>query len=102
MLGNFAGNIIDKQKSEAYGSQVVHVSLIQFGKGHLMDGVASDAEFVIPFCCDTGEAKDAFKQSMWQRGFTDMAQAILNAHETLLSPLRHAANSLPPGSQVHR
>lgn len=94
VLKTFALKVIDKLQSEAYGSEAVRVSIVQFGNGHLKDGVVSDAELVLPLSSDMGEAKDAIKKLTWQRGFTNMAQAILKAHVTLKSSSRRDASGL--------
>lgn len=83
ILKTFAVQVVKKLKGEAYGAKAVRVSVVHFGNGHLVDGVVSDAELVLPLESNMDAVATAIQGLTWQRGFTNMAQAIMKAHTTL-------------------
>lgn len=80
ILKTFVISLVRRLRSQAYGHEAVHVGVVAFGNGHLDDNlVVSDALAVEELTTDTEAVIDKVGALAWQRGFTNMAQAILKA-----------------------
>eukprot|EP00929_Paragymnodinium_shiwhaense_P013134 TRINITY_DN1209_c0_g1_i1.p1 TRINITY_DN1209_c0_g1~~TRINITY_DN1209_c0_g1_i1.p1 ORF type:complete len:1004 (+),score=333.38 TRINITY_DN1209_c0_g1_i1:70-3081(+) len=76
----------------------VNVAVVQFGNGVLdpTTQVVSDAKLISALTANTGNVKTAVDGMVWQKGFTNMAQAIFKAKDVLGSsdPSRKDAQSV--------
>jgi len=89
ILRNFAANLTKRYEPRYFGSEAVKMGLVLFGNGELQsqpDGTTtiSPAIPVQPLTFDVGSVTTTIMEQTWQRGFTNMAQA-LTAADTLLS-----------------
>jgi len=74
----------------------VNVAVVQFGNGVLdSDHIVSDAKLISPLSGDSAATVGKVKSMVWQKGFTNMAQAIFKAKEVLgnTAPDRNGAQS---------
>jgi len=89
VLRNFAVNLTKKYQPKYFGIGAVQIGVALFGNGHLLtmpDGTTSieSAIQVQPLTSDFGKVRQRLAEQKWQRGFTNMAQALAMA-ETMLS-----------------
>merc|ERR1719310_227194 len=64
--------------------EAVSVSVVQFGNGKLDDKrIVSDAKLVTPLKPDKTAVATAVDGMVWQKGFTNMAQAIMKSKDAL-------------------
>jgi uncharacterized protein YegL len=95
VLKKFAQNLVLRMKPEKFEREAVRVGVVQFGNGKLSgDWVVSDAVAVMPPTDKMQEAADAIGKLTWQKGFTNMAQAVLKAKSMLDSHGRGQAQDV--------
>jgi len=77
-LKNYALALVDKFRSEYFGSGAMKVGLIEFGNGIIMeDGVTvSPAMNIRPLTSDMSQVKTDIGAMVQKKGFTNMAQAF--------------------------
>jgi uncharacterized protein YegL len=84
VLKTFAQKLVLRMKPSAFEREAVRVGVVQFGNGKLNgDWVVSDANVVIPPTDNMEEVVAAIGGLTWQRGFTNMAQAVVKAKSML-------------------
>jgi len=84
VLQDFTVEILKRLRGAAYGSPAARVAVIQFGNGHLDSmGVVSNAHVIQALSYDIEATKEAITGLKWQRGFTNMAQALLASKKLL-------------------
>jgi len=89
VLRDFAANLTRRYKDKYFGISAVKIGVALFGNGHLRtlpDGTTSisPATQVQPLTSDFSLVRTKISQQTWQRGFTNMAQALALA-DTMLS-----------------
>jgi uncharacterized protein YegL len=95
VVKEFASRLVMKFKPMAYGHDAMRVSVVQFGNGRLdANKVVSDAKLVLLPTDDMNKASESIQNMTWQRGFTNVAQALLKAQNVLRSRSRPHANSV--------
>jgi len=86
----FAMNLTQKYKSKYFGMPTVKMGVALFGNGHLIEMKDGSGTTIQPainlqgLTFDLATVKDKIKETKWQRGFTNMAQAFATA-DTILS-----------------
>jgi len=95
VLQEFTVELVKKLRGEAYGAGATRVSIVQFGNGHLdAQNVVSAAHMIKELSYDMEETKKAIEGLKWQKGFTNMAQALIAAKSVLKTTKRTGAHSL--------
>jgi uncharacterized protein YegL len=94
----FAANLTTRYKTEYYGDEAMQVGVVVFGNGAIetaADGssVVSQALQVSPLSTDMSAVKAAIEATSFQRGFTNMAQALSKADFLLKRKGRSGAQS---------
>jgi len=97
VLKEYAVRIVDRLRSDSYGHEAMKVAVVQFGNGKL-DGnhAVSDAIFVQGLKSDLAGTKRKIVALQWQRGFTNLAQALMKASTILKRSSRRDA----PGTVI--
>jgi len=98
ILRDFTANLTLKYKSEYYSQDAVRIGLLVFGNGQLEtqpDGstTISPAILVEPLTDDFEDLRAKTRALTWQRGFTNMAQALTLADVMLTQKGRQDAQS---------
>jgi Mg-chelatase subunit ChlD len=89
ILKNFSLKILERVKSTSYGNKAVRVGVVQFGNGHLKVGWQDKPDTVTPakliqsFSSNFAGVKTKISQMVFQKGFTNMAQAFIKAKDLL-------------------
>jgi len=95
VVKEFAARLVMKFKPMAYGHEAMRVSVVQFGNGRLdANKVVSDAKLILMPTDDMNKVSQSIRKMTWQRGFTNVAQALLKAQTVLRSRSRPHANSV--------
>jgi len=95
VLKAFAAKLVRRFRPKAYGREAVRVGVVQFGNGKLdANKVVSDAILVTTPTDNMEEAAGKIEALKWQRGFTNMAQAVLKSKDMLTSNSRNGAQSV--------
>jgi len=90
----FASKLVLRLRSSAYGREAMRVAVVQFGNGRLDNKrVVSDAKIIALSSGDMQKVAEKIKGMKWQRGFTNIAQAMLKAQFMLRSRSRPSATS---------
>jgi len=93
VLRDFAANLTDRYQPEFFGKQSMKVGVLMFGQGHIeADGTITPATNVLPLTSDMKVVRDKILALTWQRGFTNMAQALSLA-DVMLQQGRKEAQS---------
>jgi hypothetical protein len=91
---DFAAKYIEKLKGKYYGDSAMQVGVLQYGNGALeADGTVAKAIEIQKLTHDMAEAQKAASGLQWQRGFTNMAQALILASKMLQQGGRPTAQS---------
>jgi uncharacterized protein YegL len=92
ILRKLAIDIVERMNATAYGNEAVRVGLVQFGNGKTDDGTTvSPAILKQGFSGDIEATKTAIEGMEFQRGFTNMAQGLLEANRLLERTARNGA-----------
>ncbi|CAK0883070.1 unnamed protein product, partial [Prorocentrum cordatum] len=76
-LRDFAANVSQRYKPMYYGAEAMRVGVILFGQGSVEDdGTVTPAEMVQELTNDTAAVKEQIESLAWQRGTTNLAQAL--------------------------
>merc|ERR1719343_537493 len=87
--------IVQRFKGSVYGHAAMKVAVVQFGNGKLdSDNVVSDAKIVLTSTDDMNSVSSAIGSLQWERGFTNMAQALMKANNLLQTNSRKDAQSV--------
>jgi len=93
-LRDFAATFAQRLTGQYYGSESMKVGIVQFGNGAIEpDGTVAKAINVQPLTSDIGAAQSAIESLTWQKGFTNMAQALTLADTMLQQGGRSHAQS---------
>jgi hypothetical protein len=80
IVKNFALNLTSKYKNVYYGVEEMRIGLVLFGNGEYFDnGTVSPAIEVVSITGDLDSVSTAIEGLQWQRGFTNMMQALAAA-----------------------
>jgi hypothetical protein len=94
IIRDFAAELIDRYKSKYFSADAVKIGVVLFGQGEVMeDGTISAAVNVHKLTDDLPAVKTAIKALTWQKGFTNMAQALELAENMFLANGRPKAQS---------
>jgi hypothetical protein len=76
-IKKFALNLTSKYQSTYYGVEDMRIGLVLFGNGEYFDnGTVAAAIEVVPITSDLDSVSTAISGLQWQRGFTNMMQAL--------------------------
>jgi len=79
-IKKFALNLTSKYQSVYYGMEDMRIGLVLFGNGEYFDnGTVAAALEVVPITSDLESVTTAIEGLQWQRGFTNMMQALTAA-----------------------
>jgi len=79
-IKKFALNLTSKYQSVYYGVEDMRIGLVLFGNGEYFDnGTVAAALEVVPITSDLDSVSTAIEGLQWQRGFTNMMQALTAA-----------------------
>ncbi|CAK0826822.1 unnamed protein product [Prorocentrum cordatum] len=93
ILQKFALNLTSKYQSTYYGVEDMRIGLVLFGNGEYFDnGTVAAALEVVPITSDLESVSTAIAGLQWQRGFTNMMQA-LQAADNMFADGRDDAQS---------
>merc|ERR1719356_1717848 len=85
VIRDFAANLTGRYKGEMFGKVMMQVGVVQFGNGQVLaDGTIAPAINVQGLTSDIAHVQEAIQATVWQRGFTNMAQAF-KMSDTLLT-----------------
>jgi len=91
----FAGKVVERLKPQAYGHDAVQAGAVLFGNGVLdTDRVMSDAILVSALTTDMAKLKDSIDALEWQKGMTNMAQAMHKARSVVKTGARMSAQTV--------
>merc|ERR1719343_2005185 len=77
MVKKFALNLTSKYQSTYYGVEDMRIGLVLFGNGEYFDnGTVAAAIEVVDITSDLDSVSTAIEGLQWQRGFTNMMQAL--------------------------
>ncbi|CAK0862315.1 unnamed protein product [Prorocentrum cordatum] len=93
ILQKFALNLTSRYQSTYYGVEDMRIGLVLFGNGEYFDnGTVAAALEVVPITSDLESVSTAIAGLQWQRGFTNMMQA-LQAADNMFAEGRDDAQS---------
>jgi len=93
IIQKFALNLTSKYQSEYYGVEDMRIGLVLFGNGEYFDnGTVAPALEVVEITSDLESVSTAIAGLQWQRGFTNMMQA-LQAADNMFADGREDAQS---------
>lgn len=94
IMKTYAAKVVRRMKSEAYGHEALRVAVVQFGNGKLGDNnIVSDAIVASPMDAEMEATASAIEGLKFQKGFTNMAQAVIKARTLLQSSARSGSQS---------
>jgi hypothetical protein len=94
IIRDFAAELIDRYKSKYYSADAMKIGVVMFGNGEVQaDGTISAAVNVHKLTDNLPAVKTAIKALTWQKGFTNMAQALELAENMFLANGRPKAQS---------
>mmetsp|Transcript_130843 Transcript_130843/g.317827 ORF Transcript_130843/g.317827 Transcript_130843/m.317827 type:complete len:992 (-) Transcript_130843:108-3083(-) len=98
VLQKFAVNLTQRYEPKYFGLDAVKIGLVLFGNGHLLtlpDGTTSITSAINaqPLTNDFDLVRTKIREQTWQRGFTNMAQALTLADTMLAQGGRENAQS---------
>jgi len=86
ILKEFAARLIERFKGEAYEAEAAKVGVVQFGNGQILPDkeshtgtTISPAKLIHGMDFDTEKVATAIRETVWEKGFTNMAQAFSTA-----------------------
>jgi hypothetical protein len=84
LVRDFAYNLTGRYLPRYFGRGAMQVGVVQFGNGLVaVDGTITPALSIQPLTSDMEVVREKIKELTWQKGFTNMAQALISA-ETML------------------
>lgn len=93
-LRSFAGKLVTRYTSMHNGTSTMKVGVVLFGNGHVRkDGSVNPPINVQPLTADLTAVQQRISSMRWQRGLTNMAQALAAAEKMLLLGARGHAQS---------
>jgi len=93
IVKNFALNLTSRYQNVYYGQEDMRIGLVLFGNGEYFDnGTVSPALEVVQITSDLASVSTAVEGLQWQRGFTNMMQA-LTAADNMFADGREDAQS---------
>lgn len=93
-LRDFASRYVMRLSGMYYGAEAMRVGIVQFGNGAIeADGTVAPAINSQPLSNDLIAAQNAIQGLVWQKGFTNMAQALTLADTMLQQGGRSTAQS---------
>jgi len=98
VLQKFAVNLTQRYEPTYFGLDAVKIGVVLFGNGHLLtlpDGTTSITPAINaqPLTSDFDLVRTKLREQTWQRGFTNMAQALSMADTMLSQGGRESAQS---------
>jgi len=82
VLKEFAAKLVSRFKGEKYGSGAAKVGVVQFGNGMILkDRTISPAKLIDGLSDDTEAVAEKIKKTVWEKGFTNLAQAFATAEK---------------------
>jgi len=89
IVRGFAANLTKRYKSKYFGAPAIKMGVALFGNGHLIEMAGGGTTIkpainLQPLTFDLEQVGTKIKETEWQRGFTNMAQAFATA-DTILS-----------------
>lgn len=76
-IQTFAAKLVDRYEANYYGNEAMRVGVVLFGNGHVLDdGTVSGAILVHELSDDMASVKASIEALQWQKGFTNMEQAL--------------------------
>lgn len=94
IIRKFSAELIDRYKSKYFGNAAMKIGVVMFGNGEVQDdGTVSGAVRVHKISDDLAAVKTSIEGLKWQRGFTNMAQALAMAEKMMLTDGRKEAQS---------
>lgn len=94
ILRDFAANLTSRYEGMYYGKDAMQLGVILYGNGHLLsDGSVVPAINVLGLTSDMSSVRKAIMPLQWQRGFTNLAQALVLADTMLQQGGRSDAQS---------
>jgi len=92
IVKTFTEQLVKRFKTNAYGKDAMRVAVVQFGNGRLgPQNVVSDALIVAPLSAEMTQLSSTIQGLSWQRGFTNLAQAMLKSRDVLGASERTSA-----------
>jgi len=92
ILKEFSARLIERFEGEAYEAEAAQVGIVQFGNGMVLpdkDSISgttiSPAKLVLGMSFDMKEVAGAMRKTVWEKGFTNMAQAFSTAQTIMLN-----------------
>jgi len=80
IVKSFALNLTSRYQNVYYGQEDMRIGLVLFGNGEYFDnGTVAAAIEVVPITSDLASVSAAIEELQWQRGFTNMMQALAAA-----------------------
>jgi len=93
IVKSFALNLTSRYQNVYYGQEDMRIGLVLFGNGEYFDnGTVAAAIEVVPITSDLASVSTAIEGLQWQRGFTNMMQALA-ASDTMFADGRDDAQS---------
>merc|ERR1719324_906585 len=99
-LKTFAIEYIKLMKKEAYGNPAVRVGAIQFGNGMILkqkgttDTLVSGAKKIASLNGDLKKVEEKIKATVWEKGFTNLAQVFAMADTMFMSGRKKSYSQL--------
>jgi len=92
ILKEFTARLIERFKGEAYEAEAASVGVVQFGNGMVLPDkeshtgtVISPAKLVQGMSFDMKETAKAIRSTVWEKGFTNVAQAFSTAQTIMMN-----------------
>jgi len=92
ILKEFAARLIERFKGEAFEAEACQVGVAQFGNGMIIPdkqshtgNVISPAKLIQGMSFDMKEVAKAMRETVWEKGFTNMAQAFSTAEKIFMN-----------------
>lgn len=80
VLKEFAAKVVRRFQGEKYGSGAAKVGVVQFGNGMILkDRTISAAKLIQGLDSDTEKVAEQIEKTVWEKGFTNLAQAFATA-----------------------
>lgn len=104
VLKTYVLQLIERFRGSMYGHEAMKVAIIQYGNGKLIKNVqaekhgvplvVTDAKLVVPLTSPGKDVVEKIKALKWQKGFTNMAQAVLKTKDALSMSLRDSSQRI--------
>jgi len=96
----FVEEYIKLMKSKAYGRKAVRIGAVQFGQGQIIkekgstETTVSGAKKIVSISDDLKKVTAAIKATVWEKGFTNLAQVFATADTMFMSGRKKAYSQL--------